>query len=263
MPYFLESVDRVMKVLDCFTQDTSELRLTDLSDRLGMPKPQVLRIVSTLETGGYVVRDPGTKRYRLGARLFHLGTVAQQGMDLRRVAHPHLRRLAEATQETARLVVPDVDGPICIDVVESPKAIRVFAQLGLRLPWHAGTSPKVILAYLTETERERILARGGFRRYTPRTVTDPDALRREVLAIRERGYHIGVRDLDEEATGVSAPVFGEDGRIAGAINVSAPASRLTEGEIERFVALVRDAALATSRQSGFRQGSIPMAAADD
>src|SRR5688572_30553617 len=106
MAYFLESVDRVMKVLDCFTMESPELRLTDLSDRLGIPKAQVLRIVSTLETGGYLLRDPVSKRYRLGIRLFHLGMIVRGGMDLRRIAHPYLRQLAEATKETSRLIVP-------------------------------------------------------------------------------------------------------------------------------------------------------------
>src|SRR5688572_24479293 len=156
-PYFLESVDRVMKVLDCFTVESPELRLTDLSERLGMPKTQVLRIVSTLESGGYLTRDERSKRYRLGVRLFHLGTVVREQLDIRWIAQPYLRRLVEATQETAALFVPDPLGPICIDVVQSPKAMRVYAQLGGRMPWNAGTSPKVILAYLPAAEREGIL----------------------------------------------------------------------------------------------------------
>jgi IclR family KDG regulon transcriptional repressor len=252
MAYFLESVDRVMKVLDCFTMESPELRLTDLSDRLGIPKAQVLRIVSTLEAGGYLLRDPSSKRYRLGIRLFHLGMIVRCGMDLRRIAHPHLRQLAEATKETSRLIVPDELGPICIDVVESPRGIRVFAQLGARMPWHAGTSPKLLLAYLPDEQRERILARGGFRRYTERTITDPDVLRMTLLEIRRCGYHVGVRDLDEDAIGISAPIFDDRDQIAGAVNVAAPASRTTESETLRFVDLVRTAAADISRQLGHR-----------
>ncbi len=261
-PYFLESVDRVVRVLECFTPESPELRLKDLSESLGIHKTQMLRIASTLESSGYLVRDPETKRYRLGVRLFHLGMVVQQQMDLRRVAHPYLRRLVEETHETARLVVPDHDGPICVDVVESPKAIRVFAQLGARLPWNAGTSPKVILAYLSDEERERILTRGGFKRYTVRTITDPDALRAEALAIRNQGYHVGIRDLDNDASGVSAPVFDHHARIKGAINVAALASRLSDNEVDRFVELVRNAAAGTSHQLGHRSGPVVSTAAN-
>jgi IclR family KDG regulon transcriptional repressor len=148
MAYYLESVDRVMQVLDCFTRETPELRLTDLSARLGISKASMLRIVSTLEAGSYLTRDPETKRYRLGVRLFHLGMVVRHQMDLRTIAQPQLRQLVECTGETAALFVPDPLGPICLDVVQTSKAMRVFAHPGTRMPWNAGTSAKVILAYL-------------------------------------------------------------------------------------------------------------------
>ena len=261
-PYFLESVDRVMKVLDCFTVETPELRLTDLSELLGMPKTQVLRIVSTLESGGYLVRDERSKRYRLGVRLFHLGMVVRERLDIRRIAQPALHRLVETTQETAGLFVPDPLGPICIAVVQSPKAMRVYAQLGARMPWNAGTSPKVLLAYLPEPERERILARGEFRRFTDNTVTDPDRIRAILCEIRRTGYHVGVRDLDENALGVAAPIFDDRGRIAGAIGLAAPAVRLPDAVLDRFIALVREATAEVSRQMGFRVDQTTVAADD-
>lgn len=257
--YLLLSVDRALDVLDCFSSETPELRLTDLSERLGISKIQVLRIVSTLAAKGYLARDPLTKRYRLGIRLFQLGTVVQQQMDLRRIAHPHLVRLAEETKETARLVVHDDLGPVCVDVAESPKGIRVFAQLGARLPWNAGTSSKLILAFLAEEQRERILAKGGFKRYTDHTLTDPDELRTVLSAIRRAGHHVGIRDLDEDAIGVSAPVFDAAGQVVGAINVAAPASRLGEADVARLVDLVRQAAADVSFQLGHQ---APPPAAD-
>jgi DNA-binding IclR family transcriptional regulator len=251
-----------MQVLDCFTVETPELRLTDLSERLGMPKTQVLRIVSTLECGGYLARDERTKCYRLGVRLFHLGAVVREQLDLRRIAQPHLHRLVAATQETAGLFASDPLGPICIDVVQSPKAMRVYAQVGSRMPWNAGTSPKVLLAYLPEDERERILARGGFKRFTDHTVTDPDRIRDILHEIRRVGYHVGVRDLDENALGVGAPIFDDTGSVVAAIGLAAPAIRLPDAELGRFIDLVREATGEISRQLGFRPES-PIVAADD
>ena len=261
-PYFLESVGRAMKMLDCFTLEAPELRLTDLSERLGMSKAQVLRIATTLVSGGYLARDEVTKRYRLGMRLFHLGMLVRHQMDLRRIAQPYLGRLAEATKETAGLFVYDPTGPICIDVLQSPKAMRVYAQLGSRMPWNAGTSPKVILAFLPEEERERILARGNFERFTEFTVTDPNEIRKLLGDIRRSGYHVGVRDLDEDALGVSAPIFDDAGRIAGAIGVAAPAVRLPDADLGRFIDLVRGATCEISRQLGYRADDM-IAAADD
>lgn len=250
-PYFLESVDRVLQVLECFTPEAPELRLTDISRLVGMPKPQVLRIVSTLETRGYVVRDPVTKRYRLGIRLFHLGCMVQDQFELRTVVRRYLEWLVEQTHETARLVVPDSNGPVCIDVVEGPKSTRVFARLGKVLPWHAGTSPKLLLAYLPDEQREAIIATCDFTPYTALTTTDPDALRTELAIIREQGYHLGERDLDEDASGISGPVFDHTGRIVGAINVSWPAARLREPDREELIELVVRAAREASTELGY------------
>ncbi len=249
--YFLEGVDRAMKVLDAFTAETPELRLTDLSNRLGIPKPQVLRIVSTLEQGGYLERDPQTKRYRLGIRLFQLGALVQRQMDIRRIAQPWLRSLAAETQETVGLFVPDSYGPVCMDVIDSPKGLRVFAQVGRRMPWNAGTAAKVILAYLPDEQRETILARDAFKRFTPQTITEPERLREICEAIRCRGYHIAIRDLDDDALGVAAPIFNHEGQIAGAISIGAPVSRTSEGDLARYSTLVREAACAISRQLGY------------
>lgn len=254
--YWLESVERVMGILDCFGEKSVELRLTDLSQRSGIAKAQVLRIASTLQSGGYLHRDALTKRYRLGMRLFHLGMVVYNSMDLRRIAHPHLQRLVEATGETARLIVPHPSGPVCIDLVESPKGIRVFAQLGSKMPWNAGTSPKLILAYLPQDERERILIRHPFKRYTERTIVNVEELRREVLSIRGRDFYFSDGDLDKDAFGVSAPIFDHLGRIAGAVNVSGPSSRLSKTEVARFIHLVRDVGSQISQELGYCPGAL-------
>jgi DNA-binding IclR family transcriptional regulator len=251
-PYALESVERVMRVLDSFTAETPELRLTDLSERLGIPKPQVMRIASTLEQGNYLERDPDTKRYRLGVRLLVLGTQVRQSLDLSQVAQPLVQQLAEITRETIGLFVPDPLGAVCIDVRESPMGLRVFAQPGRRMPWNAGASGKVILAFLPGSERERILKQTTLRQFTERTITDPAQLRELLETIRADGYHVGVGDLDEGALGIGAPIFNHEGRIAGAVSLSAPISRTPEADRPYLIQLVADCCRAISLQIGYR-----------
>jgi IclR family transcriptional regulator, KDG regulon repressor len=249
--YHLNSVDRVMKLLNCFSTEKPELRLTDLSQQLNLPKATVLRIASTLEHGGFLERDPITKKYRLGLALFHLGMVVQQGLDIRKVVQPYLHQLVETIGETARLVVPAESGPVCIDLVESPHSIRVYAQLGAQLPWNAGASAKVILAYLPTGERERILVNTPLHKFTEHTTTDVERLRAELIEIRKTGYHIGVGDLDVGATGVSAPLFNDAGQLAGTINVSGPSNRLTGEEAQAAARLVVRAAQHASFALGY------------
>lgn len=250
--YHLACVERVMNALDAFTPDTPELRLTDLSERLSLPKSQVLRIVSTLESGGYLDRDPETKRYRLGIRVFQLGMIVREELDLCRVARPALETLAAETLETVVLIVADPTGPICVDVIQSPKGLRVYAHVGRHMPWNAGTSGKVILAYMPEEQRETILNAGRFRRFTDHTITDPERLREVLSKIRENGYHVAKRDLDEDAAGVSAPLFDHDGRVVGAISLAAPLSRVSDEDMERLICKVLESTNEISRQLGFR-----------
>jgi DNA-binding IclR family transcriptional regulator len=250
-PYFLESVDRAMKVLESFTGERPELRLTDLSESLGMPKPQVMRIASTLEHGGFLERDPETKRYRLGIRLLTLGMLVQRNLSLRDVADPFVRQLADATRETVGLFVPDRQGPVCVDVRESPLALRVFAAPGRRMPWNAGASGKVILAFLPIEERERILETANFRKYTEHTITDSAQLRGVLDQIRRDGYHLGVSDLNDGALGIGAPIFDHHGRIAGAVSLSAPSRRAEQSERPRLIELVQSCSAEISRQLGY------------
>jgi DNA-binding IclR family transcriptional regulator len=247
----LESVERVMRMLDMFETEGPELRLTDLSDRLGISKPQALRMASTLEQGGYLARDPETKRYRLGLRLFMLGLEVERQMDLRRVARPVLRDLASETGETVGLFIPDRSGPVCVDVIISQHGLRVFAQQGRRMPWNAGASAKVILAFLSEDDQEQILTAAPFKRYTDATITDPQELKMVLYSIRANGFYIGTQDLDPGIIGIASPVLDHRGTVAGAIAVSAPASRMTESDIPGLVGLIVDACRKTSCQMGY------------
>ena len=249
--YFLESVDRVMKVLDAFETEGQELRLTDLSVRLGMPKPQVLRIVSTLQTGGYIERDPVTKRYRLGLRIFQLGMVVRQQMSLRRIAQPVLRYLAEQTHETVALFRADPTGAICIDVIESPKGLRIFAQEGRRMPWNAGAAGKAILANLPPADQEAILAHAPFEQFTPTTATEEDDLRRVLAEILDHGYAISDGDLDPDAMGVSAAVLDASHRVAGALSIGGPKSRMADEDLPQLIDLVCRGAAEISRGLGY------------
>jgi DNA-binding IclR family transcriptional regulator len=245
-----------MQMLDMFETEHAELRLTDLSERLGISKPQALRMANTLEQGGYLARDPETKRYRLGIRLFMLGMAVQRQLDLRGVAQQFLRELAAHTNETVGLFVPDPAGPVCVDVIHTQHGLRVFAQEGRRMPWNAGTSAKVILAYLPEEERERILTTTRFQRFNTFTTTDPAELRAVLDRIRADGFHIGTQDLDLGSNGIAGPVFDHHGAIAGAIGLSAPVTRLTESRLPDYVQQVLEACQNTSQQLGYA-GSPP------
>ena len=255
-PSRLESVERTMQVLDCFTLEAPELRLTDLSNETGMTKTQISRIVSTLVGGGYVVRDPATKRYRLGLRLIYLGTVAREQMDLRRAARPFLEQLGALTHETVRLVSLDEHGPVCVDLVESPQGVKVDAKLGVRMPWNAGTSGKVILSFLPASKQDEILAEAPLSRFTERTITDPAVLRQQLERIRRQGYHVNdVGDLVAETRAIAVPIFEEGGEITGAISLAMPEYRWRQLDVEGTIRTMMEFSVEVSTQLGYQPGT--------
>jgi IclR family KDG regulon transcriptional repressor len=247
--YQLESVQRALRVLDCFTAETPELRLIDISRMLEINKVQALRLASTLESQGFLVRDPRTKYYRLGLRLFQLGMIVQQQSEIQRVAHLMLHDLVAETGETARIMLPHENGPTCIDLVESPRQFRVFGKLGGFYPWHAGTSTKLLLAYQPAELQERILSQ-PLERFTATTTTDPDQLRSQFQLIRERGYHISSNDIEWGATAIAAPIFDKRGEAVAAVSVSGPSERLDTPAVERVLGLVLATAGDVSRSLG-------------
>ena len=253
-PYQLESVERALRVLDCFQEENAELRLIDISRLLEISKVQALRLATTLESHGFLLRDPRTKYYRLGMRLFQLGMEVQQQSELQRIAHPFLHELVAKTGETARLMVPDRLGPTCIDLVESPRQYRVFGKLGGPRAWHAGTSPKLLFAFQSEERQEEILSQ-PLPRFTSETTVDPDRLREQLAEIRSRGYHMSSNDLEEGATAIAAPIFDRGGEIAASISVSGPIDRIEETGRDRVLGWVRASAGDISRSLGHRSSA--------
>ena len=249
-PYQLESVERALRVLGCFSNETPELRLIDISRRLDISKVQALRLATTLEASGFLARDPRTKYYRLGLRLFQLGMVAQQQSEVQWIAHPFLHELVDKTGETARLMVPHPLGPTCIDLVESPKQRRVFGKLGGPNVWYAGASPKVLLAWQPPDVIDEILGR-PLESFTENTVTDVERIRNQLAAIRANGYHVSQSGIEAHATGIAAPIFDRFGEAAGAISVSGPTDRVEQTGLDNVINWVRAAAGDVSRSLGF------------
>jgi len=249
-PYQLESVERALRVLGCFSSETPELRLVDISRILGISKVQALRLATTLESTGFLTRDTRTKYYRLGLRLFQLGMVAQQQSEVQWIAHPFLHELVMKTGETARLMVPHPLGPTCIDLVESPKQRRVFGKLGGPHVWYAGASPKVLLAYQDDMLIDEVLTQ-PLVAFTPNTITDPDVIRRQLERIRIEGVYVSRSGIESDASGVAAPIFDRNGDAVGAISVSGPTDRVEETGLDNVVSWVRAAAGDVSRSLGF------------
>lgn len=253
-------LERTFSILEVFTEARPEWSTTDVARSLGLPVPTAHRILAALKRLGYVSQHEDTRRFRLGAAALSLGERARAVADLRPVALGPLRRLSDAAGETALLTVltPERDRGVCLERVETPQPLRLSVQPGRQLPLHAGASQKALLAFMPEEEIERLIA-APLDRFCQSTITDPRALRRELKAIRARGWASSYEETYVGVWGIAVPVLSESDVVC-AVGIAGPSPRLSVERVRRDVGLVHEAAAAIGRAIGH---SAPPVSADD
>lgn len=250
------SVATALRLLKAFTPQEHAAGVSDLARRLGIAKSTAHRLLNLLVEEGFARRTTAG-RYGLGFALWELGSRMIAGLDLRQVAHPTLEWLRNRTQEAVHLAVLDRTEVVYIDRFESPATLQLFRRIGYRMPAHATSSGKAILAFSPPRVVAAVLA-AGLTRLTPKTITSKKALLAELARIRARGY---VTTFDESEIGVSsvgAPVLGQGGQPVGAISVAGPSPRLPRARIASIARLVQQAATEISNNMGHL--AVPAAA---
>lgn len=249
--YVVTAVARALGILENVDGGPRGTGITELSRRLGLGKSTVHRLCATLEHHGYLVRDPGTGRYRLSLRVFQIGSHALEALDLPARALPELERLGAATEETVHLAVLDGPDVIFIGKVESPRPLRLYSHVGRRCPAHCTAVGKVLLASVRPGQRALASAR-PLKRYTAKTITSAPALERELEEVRRRGYATDDEEFEEGIRCVAAPVRDYRGRVMAALSVSLPAGRLPRSRTAALVEQVLEAARRVSKELGYR-----------
>jgi IclR family acetate operon transcriptional repressor len=258
--YRIQAIERAVAILNAFTPEAPELGVTELAERLELHKSTVHRFLVNLEAAGLVERNPRTARYRLGLRIFELGGLVLQQMNLWDEALPFLEGLVRDSGETGHLAVLDGGEAIYIEKVEARRALRIPSAMGRGYPAHATSLGKVLLANLPPAAADEVLAERGLARYTPNTITDPDGLRDELARIRDAGYAVDNEEYDEGLRCIGAPIHDHTGQVVAALGIGGPVTRVTPARVEPLAELVRAAAKGLSRRLGAHQ-SVAFAAA--
>ena len=238
----MHAVRRAGAILFAFSAERPTLSLAEVAQAVRLSKSTARRLLLTLQQIDLVTSDPSSGRYRLGVRCLEVAAVAQSGIDLRQCALPVMRRLVQELGETVyRLVRRGLDA-VCLEIAEARRGPRVlFADVGTAFPLHAGAAPRALLAAASD-EVVREILEAPMRRYTPHTITERAAVRRDVAATRAAGYAFSVDDLVVGITGVGAVVWDHRTQPVGAISVCGVKERFLGEERPRVVATVVGAA---------------------
>jgi IclR family acetate operon transcriptional repressor len=220
-------VAKAFQILDLFQADTPTWSQAKIVRTTGQGRSTVNRLVRYLSGAGYLVQVAGSGRYSLGLSAIELGSRASAGFDLRAHCQPAMETLAAQTHETVVLSAFDPVNrtAVCIFQIEGRQAgLRVFERIGSTFPLHGGAAPKAILGFLSDPLRAEIVA-GPLRRFTDHTLTDPDALRADIEATRDRGYALSRQETYEGTVGIAAPILGPQGTAIASIAIALPLHR--------------------------------------
>jgi len=241
-----QSIDRAAQLLVHVIETAEPPTVGELSDRSGLPKSTTSRLVGALERQGLVQRDPVRGVLMPGPVL---DTYARRGAsrpDIVTLAADSLERLALASGETANVGVSSAAATEMLDQRDSRHFIGSTNWVGRPVPNHASVVGKVFLA-----EGAVPFPRQPLERLAPRTIITTAALRRELDAIRARGYATAVDELEPGLWAVAAPVRDTGGAVVAALAVSGPNVRLRDGLLDELGRIVRDEASSLSTRNGY------------
>lgn len=251
----IQTIERVSHILDAVGKHPQGVAIKDLSGALGLPKGTVHRILSSLAYFGYVRQDRETRNYLLGLKLLELGAQLGSQLDLRRVAEPILRELADKTGEAAHMVILDHNEIIYIDKIEARQpsgGLVMSSRVGGRNPAHSCAVGKALLAHLPEESLDRLIREKGLAQRTANTITDPRQLKEHMALVRRQGYAVDEEENERGIRCLAAPVFDARGEAVAAVSVSGPAVRVTRKMLQDvFRKEVVGAAAEISRRLGF------------
>ena len=235
---------RMLAVLEAVAASDGPVSAIDLADQLDLPRATVHRQAVALERLGYLCREPGSKRFIVGYRQQRLALDTLIHSSLRGARHAILQALVDEVGETCNVTVLDGNEVVYIDRVESDWPLRTHLQPGSRIPIHCGASGMMFLCAMPAAKRRRILTAAPLRRYTPKTLLDPDKIDKRLRQIRAAGVAIEAEEFMQGLIGVAVPVHDSRGRVCATVSMHAPTARFTVEQVLERVPLLQHAARA-------------------
>lgn len=249
-PAPVKSATRALDVLELLAERPQPLAHGEIARALGMPKSSLTELLATLEARGYVAAE--AERYRLGPALLSLAGTLLRRTDVARIAQPIVASLMLRTGESAALVLRQGADVVVVCKENCDQPILYSLQLGQRGPVSASAGGKAMMAFAPEAEREAWLASDALRRVTPKSVTDPAALRRELAAIADGGIAYSREEMVAGIVAMGLPVFDAAGRPCAGLSVGVPTVRFDAAREARVAEALRGAATEISAALGHR-----------
>jgi DNA-binding IclR family transcriptional regulator len=237
------AVEKALRILLAFAPHNEKRAALALSKELGLHPSTTTRLLKVLKKHGFVEQDPETKRYFLGRSNLFLAQAITESLntDLVSIARPFVDDLRDRVNESVGLEVWVGDATILGYVAAGPQLIQISSTLGARMPLHVAAGARAIMAHLPAEVVDDLLD-GKFRRFTPKTITDPKAIKRKLKEIKRKGISEEQGELDEDVHVLAAPVFDHTRAPVAAVAIGIPAYRMKSHMQGKTVTLLKETA---------------------
>lgn len=242
--YRVPALARGLALLEAFSAERKSLSLVELSRAIGLSRSSAYRLVFTLSELGFLVREPESKNYRLGARVLNLGFTYLASQELIELARPHLETLRDKTNCSAHLGVLDGTDIVYVARIPDHKQLTSRVHVGTRLPAHATSMGRAVLSRQDEADVRARFKGKTLKSFTAETATTLDALVGLLANDRKQNVIVSRGAFESGIASAAAPLLDAEGRAVAAINISTPASTLRGRELETIFA---DAVLQASQ----------------
>jgi len=253
--YPIKVLDKSLFILETLLQHSSSMSIMEISKKLKIYPSTIHRVLNTLKYRGYVEQNPADQKYRLGLKLVELGMARYHQIDLVKEAHPFLKELINKCNETVHLGVLEEEEVLYLAKEESSQTIRMCSYVGKRAPVHCTALGKVLLAYLPEGERKKILCKKEFPRLTEKTITDKKELEKELSKVKKQGFALDRGENEKDVRCIAAPIRNYQGKVIAALSISSPAYRTNIDQQNHLKEALIEITKKISKRLGYKKKS--------
>jgi IclR family transcriptional regulator, KDG regulon repressor len=247
----VQTLERALDIIELLAVEKEGLGVTEIGNRVGLHKSTVHRLLNSLAERGYMEKEPRYGIYKLGLKIIEISSLYLNKLELKTEALPYLRKLAETVGQPVHLAILRGKEAVYIEKVEVVSSIRMYSQIGRRVPVYCSAIGKVLLSGLEGSELDMMLKDVEFKSFTPNTLRCSEDLMKEITGAREKGWAMDDEEHEAGIRCIAAPVHDYTGRVIAAVSTSGDMKIIQQEKDEETSRYVRETAMSISKRMGY------------
>lgn len=247
----VQTLDRTFDIIELLAAAPNGMGVTEIGQKIGLHKSTVYRLINALVQRGYLEKEQNTGLYKIGLKFIEISSLYIRQIELKTEAVPFMRHLSELTGQVTHLAILDETEVVYIEKIDVIQNLRMYSQIGKRIPVYCSALGKVLLSGQNSDYQERIIKKINYIRHTENTITDAESLKNELEKTRQRGWAIDDEEHEPGIRCIAAPVKDFTGKVIAALSLSGSKNIIAPEKDGYYSELVVEAAANISKQLGY------------